>query len=57
MATAKLLYMFGRFLRPSSGAQGTIVAASGVLHEKGWGIQQVVQGSKASTLSQIVYIL
>ena len=24
-----------RFLRPSSGALGTIVAASGVLHEKG----------------------
>ena len=26
---------FGRFLRPSSGALGTIVAACGVLHEKG----------------------
>ena len=47
---------FGRSLRPSSGALGTIVAASGLLHEKGWGIQRVVQGSKASTLSQIVYI-
>ena len=31
-----LIYSFiGRFLRPSSGALGTIVAASGVLHEKG----------------------